>query len=324
MKYSYSLLTARRARLALFPLLAVALFVGTSFRDGAGVKVSANHPVLLEGNCDSPVPGTTIVNIGTCGDWDGDGRIGTAEDTDGADRIFGTLTAAIGPGTGAAAGTGANNNGTILIVKSGRFSEATSVIGNPLPGLTNGVADPGNLTIEAAPGVIANIDAVLQGDPAGGNTSRQAASAFIIYYAPGITDRVVTLRNLNFRNWNQAIGIAGVSNVLIDNCRFDNNLGAGINVNASANIVITRSQFQGNGRRIPVTGPPNPGDGITVAGNSNVRISDSIFTLNAGAGIRNNAPGTSNITLYKVATYLNVTNIVGPVTISPDPNYSQE
>ena len=70
----------------------------------AGSNVSANHPVLVEGNCDSPVPGTTIVTGGTCGDFDGDGRIGTAEDTDGADRIFGTLKAALGPGSGAAAG----------------------------------------------------------------------------------------------------------------------------------------------------------------------------------------------------------------------------
>src|SRR5436305_14614155 len=88
-----------------------------------GGRVSANHPVLVEGNCDSPVPGTTLVSPGTCGDFDGDGRIGTAEDTDGADRIFGTLNAALGPGTGAAAGTGANLNGRILIVASGRFAE---------------------------------------------------------------------------------------------------------------------------------------------------------------------------------------------------------
>ena len=34
-----------------------------------------------------------------CGDFDGDGRIGTAEDTDGGDRIFGTINAALGPFT---------------------------------------------------------------------------------------------------------------------------------------------------------------------------------------------------------------------------------
>src|SRR5687768_6335528 len=119
--------------------------------------VSANHPVLVEGNCDSPVPGTTIVDLGNCGDFDGDGRIGTAEDTDGADRIFGTLRAALGPGTGAAAGTGANNNGTITIVTSGRFAE-TLFIGQQgfFPGKGN--PNPANVIIQGAPGVSAEID----------------------------------------------------------------------------------------------------------------------------------------------------------------------
>lgn len=48
----------------------------------------ANHPVLVDGNCDSPVPGTTLVTQNSCGDFDGDTRIGSAEDTDGADRIW--------------------------------------------------------------------------------------------------------------------------------------------------------------------------------------------------------------------------------------------
>ncbi|HVG30451.1 MAG TPA: right-handed parallel beta-helix repeat-containing protein [Pyrinomonadaceae bacterium] len=333
MKYSYSLLTARRARLALFPLLALALFAGTSFWGGA--EVSANHPVLVEGNCDSPVPGQTQVPTvpgtgggtsgGICGDWDGDGRIGTAEDTDGADRIFGTLTAALGPGTGASAGTGANSNGTVLIVASGRFSEPPQVIGNAVPGFPGGSAAPGNVTIEAAPGVVANIDAVFQGDPVGGNTDRQQRGAFLITYTSAFPDRIVTLRNLTFRNYLEPVGITGFSNVVIDNCRFTNNLGIGVNINGPANIVVMRSHFEGNGRRIG--GPsntPSPGDGIAIAGNPTVKISDTTFTLNVGAGIRNNTGSAAAVTLYRVATYLNGTNIVGPVTISPDPNYSQE
>src|SRR5918993_3800996 len=121
----------RAARLGVFALLAATLFVGAAI--WGAPDASANHPVLVEGNCDSPVPGTTIVTVGTCGDFDGDGRIGTAEDTDGADRIFGTLNAALGPGTGAAAGTGANHNGRITIVTSGRFAE-TLYIGQNLQG----------------------------------------------------------------------------------------------------------------------------------------------------------------------------------------------
>src|SRR5918993_5814851 len=94
-----------RSRWLAFSVMMLAAIVAMSLTFGN--NVSANHPVLVEGNCDSPVPGTTIVSLGTCGDFDGDGRIGTAEDTDGTDRIFGTIAAALGPGTGAAAGTGA-------------------------------------------------------------------------------------------------------------------------------------------------------------------------------------------------------------------------
>ena len=83
----------RFVRLYMFLLTAALLFAGTAFY--GGTEVSANHPVLVEGNCDSPVPGVTIVTQATCGDFDGDGRIGTAEDTDGQDRIFGTLAAAL-------------------------------------------------------------------------------------------------------------------------------------------------------------------------------------------------------------------------------------
>jgi parallel beta-helix repeat protein len=324
MNACYSLLSGRNVRLSLFSFAILTLLVGTSL--WGGVEVSANHPVLLEGNCDSPVPGTTLVTVaGTCGDYDGDGRIGTAEDTDGADRIFGTLTGALGPGTGAAAGTGANNNGTILIVTSGRFSEAPQVIGVPTGTFVGGNANPGNVTIEAAPGVIANIDAVLQGDPAGGNTERQGRGAFLVNYTPAFADRIVTFRNLRFRNWFEAIGIAGSGNVLIDNCIFENNLAAGIDINGSANVVISRSQFNGNGRRIGgPTSTPSPGDGLTMFTSPNVKISDTSFTMNAGAGIRNNTGSAARLTLYKVTTYMNGTNIVGPSTISPDPNFSQE
>src|SRR6185503_9717894 len=66
-------------------------------------NTSANHPVLVEGEQD----------------FDGDGRIGVMEDTDNAtDRIFGTITTALLGMNG-----GANANGLVLIVTSGRFPE---------------------------------------------------------------------------------------------------------------------------------------------------------------------------------------------------------
>jgi hypothetical protein len=301
-------------------MMFVALIVGTT--NLSTTNVSANHPVLVEGNCDSPVPGTTIVNIGTCGDFDGDGRIGTAEDTDGADRIFGTLRAALGPGTGAAAGTGANQNGRITIVKSGRFATDVLIIGMPPPGFEGqGTATPGNVTIEAAPGVDAIIDAVLQGDPAGGNTARQAGPAILINSTPGV---VTTLRNLVIRNYADGVAIANDSRVNIDNCKFENNRDNGVNAFDRSRVVISNSQFQANGFRIPVSGPSTPGAGIQVRNDAQVRIVDSIFANNSGPGIFNNSNAPGNVVLYRVASYFNTPNIQGGVVTAPNPNVSDQ
>jgi len=321
-------------RVFMFLVTTALLLSGTAFWGSS--EVSANHPVLVEGNCDSPVPGTTLVAPGTCGDYDGDGRIGTAEDTDGADRIFGTLTAALGPGTGAAAGTGANMNGTILIMKSGRFAESL-VIGHAI-GLPNvgGCGDPpagfpctpGNVTIQAAPGVVAEIDAVLQGDPAGGNATRQALTGIVIYYfpGPGTADRIVTLRNLVIRNFTQGIGTFGDNSILVENCRIENNTKAGINVTGSHKMVIARSVISGNGRRlgagVGVDNTPSPGDGLIVAEGASAKVFDTLFSNNVAAGIRNTTGSASRVTLFKVANYFNGTDLVGSVTISPDSNYS--
>jgi parallel beta-helix repeat protein len=302
-----------------------ALLVGTS--SWTSVNVSANHPVLVEGNCDSPVPGTTIVNIGQCGDYDGDGRIGTAEDTDGADRIFGTLKAALGPGTGAAAGTGANNNGRIMIVRSGRFAEFL-LIGAQLPAYPDqGSATPGNVTIEAAPGVVANIDAVLQGDPAGGNTGRQAGYGLVIYN-PGTTPTtVVTLRNLVIRNWLRGIFASGSTKINIDHCIIENNRDFGISLTDNGQVVISNSQIQGNGFRVPVSGPSTPGAGLGVEGFAQVRVVNTVIANNSGPGIINTTgPQQSglaaNVVLFKVVTAFNSPDTTGPFTIAPNPNHS--
>ncbi len=317
MKHLQHMSAGRIARLGVFVLLAATLLIGTTFL--SSTKVAANHPVLVEGNCDSPVPGTTLVSPGTCGDFDGDGRIGTAEDTDGADRIFGTLTAALGPGTGAAAGTGANFNGSMLIVKSGRYAE-TLFIGNAgfFPGL--GTANPGNVTIEAAPGVEADIDAVLQGDPAGGNTARQAGSGIVIIYSA--SDSVVTLRNLTIRNYLEGVGVALNSRVVIDNCRFENNRDYAIRLQDSVRLTLTNTQVAASGRRIPVSGPATPGNGLTVQNASQARIYNSIFSNNVGAGIANSTGIAGNVVLFKVGTFFNGADISGPVTIAPNPNQS--
>ncbi|HBB89345.1 MAG TPA: hypothetical protein DC047_17205 [Blastocatellia bacterium] len=311
-------------------LLAAIAFFGAALLVGSN-KVAANHPVLVEGNCDSPVPGTTLVPAGTCGDFDGDGRIGTAEDTDGADRIFGTLNAAIGPGTGAAAGTGANHNGSILIVASGRYSENPSTLaaggmlyigqntgGPAAPGATS----PGNVTIEAAPGVEADLDAVLQGDPAGANTARQNTAGIFIQYNPG-NNSVVTLRNLTIRNFYEGIVATAGSRVNIDNCRIENNLSNNIHVVGPASVVINRTYSTAAGNRIG--GPsstPSVGHGLFVETTAQVRIVDSLFTQNRACGIANGGGVAAAVQLYKVSSFFNGpgSDICGPTTTAPNPN----
>jgi hypothetical protein len=309
-----------RGRILAFSFTAAALLCSTGYV--SSVSVSANHPVLVEGNCDSPVPGTTLVAPGTCGDFDGDGRIGTAEDTDGADRIFGTLNAALGPGTGAAAGTGANYNGTITIVASGRFAEQLFIgQGGYFPGL--GTPSPGNVTIQAAPGVNAEIDAVLQGDPSGGNGTRQANPGIYILY-PAAFPNVVTLRNLTIRNFAEGITAVLNSKVIIDKCRIENNLNNGVRARDFAQVVISNSTITSNGHRIPLGGTPTPGNGVSVDGftNAQVRISDTVIAHNLAAGIFSDHPA-ANVSLFKVSTYFNGTDISGAVTIAPDHNYSK-
>jgi parallel beta-helix repeat protein len=317
MRKSSSIL--RRTRWIAFASAVIALIFVTSFvsRD----RVSANHPVLVEGNCDSPVPGTTLVAPGTCGDFDGDGRIGTAEDTDGADRIFGTLNAAIGPGTGAAAGTGANHNGTLLIVASGRFAEQLYIgqnVGGPGAG---GVNNPGNVTIEAAPGVIADIDAVLQGDPAGGNATRQNGVGIMIFYgSPGSLDpRTVTLRNLIIRNFNVGVSISGIANVTLDNCRIENNLNVGVSLSENSRTVISKSEVTATGRRIG--GPsssPTLAFGVYVGPGAQARIMSSVVSHNQNIGIFNDTGSAASVVLYKTGAFFNGTNLLNAVTNCTD------
>lgn len=280
-------------------------------------RVSANHPVLVEGNCDSPVPGTTLVAPGTCGDFDGDGRIGTAEDTDGADRIFGTINAAIGPGTGAAAGTGANHNGLVKIVASGRFAESI-FIGNNVggPGFP-GIADPGNVTLEAAPGVNAIIDAVLQGDPTGGNNTRQGQTGITITYVNA--NRRVTLRNLDIRNWNVGVEVTLASRVTIDNVRFENNLNAGVRLGGDSQTVMNDVQVTATGFRVgTAVALPTTSHSVEVNSPAKVRLVNCTVSYSANTGIFNNGGPAANVVLYKVSTFFNAINVAGPVTMCTD------
>lgn len=281
--------------------LLIVLFISTA--------AYANHPVLLEGNCDSPSPGTTLVQPGTCGDWDGDGRIGSAEDTDGADRIFGTLEAAIGNGSGAAAGTGANRNGTVTIVTSGRFVPSTTIT---IPDAASG---PTNLTIEAAPGVLAVIDAVLDGD--NGNTTRQNIVGMLIT-ASGGDDRIV-LRNLTFRNWLEAIRSNGGARVTIDNCKFERNLDYAIRVQGTTLLIMLDSTIADTGSRngSGVSNFPVPGRGMSFEGSSRGLIArSSISGSTADALVNASALGTAAVSHYQLVINGNGGGIVNATAIS--------
>lgn len=289
----------KRVRVTLPSTVIVAL-LGISI--WGALDASANHPVLVEGTCLGPgATQRTSVTPGTCGDYDGDGRIGTAEDTDEADRVFGTINAALGPGSGAAAGTGANQNGRVVIVASGVFPEVVNI-----------TAANGNVTLEAAQGVEANIDAVLQGDP--GSAARQNAPGIIVN-APA--DRFVTIRNIVSRNWTEGISIRGLSNVLIDDCRVENNINYGIRVRDSAKVKINNTQVSATGFRVgggmdfPRVLTPNPGNGIEYEDESSGLICNTCVTGSFGAGIKVDTRdkgrgfGNSSVGLQNVCVFNN-------------------
>lgn len=263
----------------------------------------ANHPVLVEGKCNNPPAGNPApVAPGTCGDYDGDGKIGTAKDEDG-DRVFGTIT-----GANAATATGVNNNGTITIVTSGTFAEQVTLAGN--------------ITLQAAPGVDANIDAVLQGDT--GATARQSTPGIIVN-AP--SNRRVIIRNIASRNWTSGIQVNGDSRVSIERCRMEHNVNYGIEVNDSAAVQIDKSEVMATGFRLnsggvdfPTTSTPDPGIGISFEDNSRGSVYRTTITGSFSDGISN----TSSLKVKQLAVYLFDNNPGGTSTTSKSASNAEE
>lgn len=221
---------------------------------GMSALAHANHPVLVEGETD----------------FDGDGLLGADEDLDG-DRIYGTLSVALAANAGAI-----NNNGRITIVTSGRFPEGLLITGSN-----------GNVTIEAAPGVDANLDAVLAGTA--GNVERQDVPGIVVD-APA--NRSIILRNLTIRNWRTGIVVQGDSHVLIDNCRIEQNLDYGIRATgAGVRAAIVNSQVIGTGFRVGAAGNapdvqiPVPGTGISFEAGAAGSVSGSTAIRNFGPGV---------------------------------------
>lgn len=255
-------------------LLAITVIWGT-------LNVSANHPVLVEGNCPGPASRTNVAP-GTCGDYDGDGRIGIAEDTDEADRIFGTINAALGAGLIDGVSTGANQNGSVTIVTSGVFPEVVRITGAN-----------GNVVLQAAHGVEANIEAVLQGAP--GNADRQEAPGIIV---DSPANRYVVIRNITSRNWTSGIQVNGYSRVAIESCRFDGNIDYGIEVKDNAKVTITKAEVHNSGLRQGAPGTrtdTNPGKGIEFDDHSSGTVYFSTVSGSFAAGISNETGRRRNV-----------------------------
>lgn len=229
----------------------------------------ANHPVLVEGNCFGPGQGATATGLqtvppvaGTCGDYDGDGLIGTDEDNDG-DNNFGSIGAAL---------AAVAQNGRVTIVTSGTFAEGVTI--NPMDG--------GNVTLEAAPGVDANIDAVVQGNA--GSGARQGAPGIVI---DGCASCRVTVRNVMTRNWTEGVRIVGHSHATLDAVRAENNLKFGIRATYRARVAISDSDINATGFRKggAGVGTPHPGIGIAFQGGAKGSIYNTSVTGSFAQGI---------------------------------------
>ncbi len=233
----------------------------------------ANHGVQVEGNCQNAPddPAFTAVDDLSCGDYDGDGQIGTAEDNDN-DRVFGTLNGAISTGNAA---TRLNNNGSAIVVTSGVFAETVNITGN--------------VTLEAAPGVDASIDAFVQGDDAASNTARQAQPGIVVD-APD--NRAVVIRNIRSTNWTSGIQIMGDSSVTVEDVEVDHNINYGIEVLDNALVNIANSEVSATGFRVnpatgdfPTTSAPDPGRGIEFDGGADGAVFNTTVTGSFDASI---------------------------------------
>lgn len=243
----------------------------------------ANHTVLIEGDTD----------------FDGDGNLGVAEDNDG-DRVFGTIQDAIDPGIAGAL----SQNGNAVIVTSGIFLEQITV--------------SGNVTLSAAPGVEAVIEAFAPGN--GGNAARQNQPGIIVNGSAG---RQVVLRNLVVRNWTDGVTVNDNSRVLIDNLRIEHNVNFGVNVvGANAAVAIVNSQISSTGFRTsgtegvtpPSTTPtggtagpaPAPGTGISYSGTGATgRIASTTVIGSFNIGIDNTTGNADALFLRETSAFDN-------------------
>jgi hypothetical protein len=203
------------------------------------------------------------VEPGTCGDHDGDGLIGHAEDED-LDNNFGTIGAAL---------AAVADNGTVTVVEDGTYPEAVRL--RPVEGAS--------VTLQGAEGVTATIDAVVQGQA--GNAERADQPGV---YIKGCGACRVTMRNVTVRNFARGVTVHGASRVLLDRVRADGNLHFGIKVVDQARVAVRGAVVTANGFRKDSAGvaEARPGTGIFIARNAGASIVSSTVSSNRAAGIK--------------------------------------
>lgn len=195
------------------------------------------------------------------GDFDGDGRFGADEDSDG-DDVFHTIAAIPGfkvdEGTGGSIAPALRYN-AITIVSSGVFREFLRP------------ARFGSTTIEAAPGVRAIFDA--QGTDA--DASIRRLNPCLIVHGP------ITLRNLTFRHWEAGIEVAADGTLVLENCQFEDIQGAGVRVLAGGRVVIRECTFTRCGSR-----PDGTGAALLFAAGAEGIVKNCTIADNYGAGVQ--------------------------------------
>ena len=116
----------------------------------------------------------------------------------------------------------------------------------------------------------------------------------------------------------------GSTRINIDNCRIENNRDFGVHLTEFGRVVISNSQIQSNGFRIPVSGPSTPGAGIVMEDSVQLRVIDSVIANNFGPGLHNQTAMGTNAVLYQVSLHFNNPNILGGAVIAPNPNVSDQ
>ncbi len=125
-----------------------------------------------------------------------------------------------------------------------------------------------------------------------------------------------TLRNLTVRNWLIGMRVGGSVRLMVEHCRFDNNLNYGIQMLSSSRITMNNSQIAHTGRREGSVNPaPSPGAGIQFADTTGGYLNNSRIVNSAGPGI--NQTSVFNVVLFEVVPADNAGgNITGPGPVS--------